>query len=153
MSKKVAIACDHAGVEYKNAVAEHLRERGFEVTDYGCDGSCSVAYPEYAHHVCRAIQDKSADWGILICGTGIGMSIAANKHRGIRAALCDNEISAEMTRRHNDANVLCMGARVISKELAVKLSDIFADSEFEGGRHVKRVEMLNALDDRDGSVK
>ena len=147
MERKIVIACDHAGNEAKDAVIKYLREKGYEVTDFGCDGTASVNYPDYAHLVCQAIQENNAVLGILVCGTGIGMSMAANKHRGIRAALCENEFSAEMTRRHNDANVICMGARVISKEKAITLTDIFVTTPYEGGRHDARVAMLNALDD------
>ena len=147
MEKKIVIACDHAGNEVKDAIIQHLTEIGYDVTDFGCDGTASVNYPDYAHLVCKAIQDGKAPLGILVCGTGIGMSMAANKHRGIRAALCENEFSAEMTRRHNDANVICMGARVISVEKAIALTDIFVTTPYEGGRHDARVAMLNALDD------
>lgn len=148
MEKKIVIACDHAGNEVKDAIIKHLEEKGYTVTDFGCDGTQSVNYPDYAHLVCAAIQNGEAPLGILVCGTGIGMSMAANKHRGIRAALCENEFSAEMTRRHNDANVICMGARVISKEKAISLTDIFVTTPYEGGRHDARVAMLNALDDQ-----
>lgn len=146
MEKKIVIACDHAGNEMKDAIIQHLTEKGYTVTDFGCDGTASVNYPDYAHLVCEAIAKKEAPLGILVCGTGIGMSMAANKHRGIRAALCENEFSTEMTRRHNDANVICMGARVISVEKALSLVDIFVGTEYEGGRHDARVAMLNALD-------
>ena len=148
MEKKIVIACDHAGNEVKDAIIKYLEEKGYAVTDFGCDGTQSVNYPDYAHLVCAAIQNGEAPLGILVCGTGIGMSMAANKHRGIRAALCENEFSAEMTRRHNDANVICMGARVISKEKAIALTDIFVTTPYEGGRHDARVAMLNALDDQ-----
>ena len=147
MERKIVIACDHAGNEAKDAVIKYLREKGYEVTDFGCDGTASVNYPDYAHLVCEAIQKKEAPLGILICGTGIGMSMAANKHKGIRAALCENEFSAEMTRRHNDANVICMGARVSSVEKIIALTDVFVNTPYEGGRHDIRVAMLNALDD------
>lgn len=147
MEKRIVIACDHAGNEAKDAVIAHLIENGYEVTDFGCDGTASVNYPDYAHLVCEAIQNKEAPLGILICGTGIGMSIAANKHKGIRAALCENEFSTEMTRRHNDANVICMGARVSSVEKIIALTDIFLSTPYEGGRHDARVAMLNALDE------
>ena len=146
MEKKIAIAGDHAGNEVKDAIIKYLEEKGYAVTDFGCDGTASVNYPDYAHLVCEAIAKKEAPLGILVCGTGIGMSMAANKHRGIRAALCENEFSTEMTRRHNDANVICMGARVISVEKALSLVDIFVGTEYEGGRHDARVAMLNALD-------
>lgn len=147
MERKIVIACDHAGNEVKAAIIAHLRKEGYEVTDFGCDGTSSVNYPDYAHLVCAAIQNKEAPLGILVCGTGIGMSMAANKHRGIRAALCENPFSAEMTRRHNDANVLCLGARVLSVKTAISLVDIFVSTPYEGGRHDARVAMLNALDD------
>ncbi len=146
MKNRIAIACDHAGPDVKNAIIKHLEEKGYEVTDFGCDGSVSVNYPEYADYVCKALESGSADFGILVCGTGIGMSMAANKHIGIRAALCENEFSTEMTRRHNNANVICLGARVMSAEKAVLLTDIFLSTEYEGGRHEIRVEMLNAFD-------
>ena len=147
MKPNVVIACDHAGNEVKDAIISDLRAKGYEVTDFGCDGSTSVNYPDYAHTVCEAIQKNEAPFGILVCGTGIGMSMAANKHRGIRAALCENPFSAEMTRRHNDANVICLGARVLSAETAISLVDIFLTTPYEGGRHDARVAMLNALDD------
>lgn len=146
MEKKVVIACDHAGCELKSQVTAHLQAKGYEVTDFGCDGSASVNYPDYAHLVCEALQKGEAPFGILICGTGIGMSMAANKHVGIRAALCENAFSAEMTRRHNDANVICLGARVLASETALSLIDIFLTTPYEGGRHEARVAMLNALD-------
>ena len=139
---KLVIACDHAGCEVKNEVIAALEGKGHEVKDFGCYTNESVNYPDYAHLVCKAIQDKEAELGILICGTGIGMSMAANKHRGIRAAVCTEEFSAEMTRRHNDANVLCMGARVIGSCLAIDILDSFLENEFEGGRHAIRVDMM-----------
>ena len=143
---KLVIACDHAGCDVKEAIIADLKSKGHEVKDFGCDGTASVNYPDYAHLVCKAVQDKEAELGILVCGTGIGMSMAANKHAGIRAAVCTEEFSAEMTRRHNDANVLCMGARVISAETAVKLSNIFVETPYEGGRHAIRVALVDALD-------
>ena len=105
-------------------------------------------YPEYAHLLCQAIWEGKYDLGILICGTGVGMSIAANKHSGIRAAVCSDTFSARYTRMHNDANVLCLGARVVGAGLAEDLCDLFLDTPFEGGRHQKRVDMLNSLDKR-----
>ena len=147
MEKKIVIACDHAGNEVKDAIIRELSNKGYAVTDFGCDGTASVNYPDYAHLVCKALQDKEATFGILVCGTGIGMSMAANKHRGIRAALCENPFSAEMTRRHNDANVICLGARVLTVETALSLVNIFLSTPYEGGRHDARVAMLNALDD------
>lgn len=144
--KTIAFGCDHGGYELKAAVINHLREAGYQVIDCGCDSTASVDYPIYADKVCTAITEGKADLGILICGTGLGMSMAANKHAGIRAAACENTFSARMTREHNDANVLCMGARVIGAGLCLDMVDLFVTTEFAGGRHQKRVDMLNALD-------
>ena len=115
--------------------------------DFGTNSAASVDYPVYADKVCRAIQEGKATLGILLCGTGIGMSIAANKHRGIRAACCSDTFSARLTRNHNDANVLCMGARVVGAGLAMDIADQFLDAEYEGGRHEKRVAMVMALEE------
>ena len=120
--------------------------KGIEVIDCGCDATASVDYPIYADKVCKEITENNAELGILICGTGIGMSIAANKHKGIRAACCENTFSARMTRAHNDTNILCLGARVIGCGLALDMIDLFIETEFMGDRHQKRVDMLNALD-------
>lgn len=146
-NKKITIAfgCDHAGYEYKQAILSHL-ENEFDVIDCGCDSRDSVDYPVFADKVCGKITDGAADLGILVCGTGIGMSIAANKHKGIRAAACENPYSSKMTRAHNNANVLCLGARVIGIEVALEIIDAFLRSEFLGGKHARRVEMLDALD-------
>lgn len=140
--KKVAVGSDHAGFEYKNRLAAYLRERGYDVTDVGCDSEESCHYPIFAHRLCRLIQDGKCDAGILICGTGIGMSIAANKHKGIRAAACSEAFSARLTREHNDANVLCLGARVIDYPTAQSLSELFLTTEFVGGKHATRIAML-----------
>ena len=140
--KKVAVGSDHAGFEYKNRLAAYLRERGYEVTDVGCDSEESCHYPIFAHRLCSLIQDGKCDAGILICGTGIGMSIAANKHKGIRAAACSEAFSARLTRERNDANVLCLGARVIDYPTAQSLSELFLTTEFVGGKHATRVAML-----------
>lgn len=148
MSEKViAIACDQAAYDLKLDVIKHLEERGIKYTDHGTYSTDSVNYPEYAHKVCVDIQEGKAELGILICGTGIGMSMAANKHKGIRAAVCCDTFSAEMTRRHNDANVLCFGARVLGKGVALQIVDAFLDAPFEGGRHKTRVDMFMALED------
>ncbi len=146
MKKTVVIGCDHGGYELKLPILAYLSEEGYRVVDVGCDSTDSVDYPLYADKLCKVIADKDADVGILICGTGIGMSIAANKHAGIRAACCENTFSARMTRAHNDANVLCLGARVIGAGLAVDMVELFLNTDFLGGRHEKRVAMLNALD-------
>ena len=142
---KIAIGCDHGGFELKCAVIEHLTKKGIEVKDFGCNSTSSVDYPDYAYPVAKAVASGECEKGILICGTGIGMSIAANKQRGIRAAVLSDEFSAEMTRRHNNSNVLCLGGRVIDGEKAIKLARIFVGTEFEGGRHQRRVDMLETL--------
>lgn len=141
----LAIGCDHGGYALKCEVIKHLTERGIEFTDYGCGGE-AVDYPDIAEKVCGAINDKTAERGILICGTGIGMSMAANKVKGIRAAVCGDCYSARFTRLHNDANVLCMGARVIGAGLALQIVDEFLDTKFEGGRHAARVEKVMKLE-------
>lgn len=146
MEKKVlAIGCDHGGYELKEAIKNYLTANGIEFVDFGCDGE-SVNYPDYADKVCRAIQSGQCYRGILVCGTGIGMSMAANKHKGIRAACCSDTFSARMTRAHNDANVLCLGGRVVGFGLAIDMVELFIKTEFEGGRHQVRVDMLSALE-------
>ncbi len=139
---KVAIGCDHGGLEHKNAIAEHLKERGFEVKDFGIYEQVSVDYPDIAVKVCESIVSGENELGILVCGTGIGMSIAANKVKGIRAAACSEHYSAKYTRLHNNSNVLCLGGRVIGVGTALELADIFVDTEFEGGRHQRRIDKI-----------
>ena len=143
---KIAIGCDHGGLEHKNAIAEHLKERGFEVDDYGIYEQVSVDYPEIAKKVCGSITSGKNELGILVCGTGIGMSIAANKIKGIRAAACSEHFSAKFTRLHNNSNVLCLGGRVIGVGTAIELADLFVDTEFEGGRHQRRVDMITEIE-------
>lgn len=143
---KIAIGCDHGGLEHKNAISEHLKERGFEVTDFGIYEQVSVDYPEIAVKVAGSVASKENELGILVCGTGIGMSLAANKVKGIRAAVLSDHFSAKYTRLHNDANILCLGGRVIGMGTALELVDIFVDTKFEGGRHQKRVDMITALE-------
>ncbi len=145
-NKTIVIGCDHAGFTLKQKVVEHLKSRGVNVIDVGTHTTESCNYVDFAHAVCEAVTSGKAERGILVCGTGIGMSIAANKHAGIRAAVCENTFSARMTRLHNDANVLCMGERVIGYGLACDMVDLFVDTEFLGGRHQVRVDALNALD-------
>ena len=144
--KKIVMGSDHAGFHLKQKVKAHLESRGIEVIDVGTDTTDSCNYTIYAHALCEAVTTGVAPLGILICGTGIGMSMAANKHPGIRAAACENTFSARMTRMHNDANVLCVGERVIGYGLACDMVDLFIDTPFEGGRHQLRVDDLNALD-------
>lgn len=143
---KIAIGCDHGGLEHKNAISEHLKERGFEVTDFGIYEQVSVDYPKIAVKVAGSVASKENELGILVCGTGIGMSLAANKVKGIRAAVLSDHFSAKYTRLHNDANILCLGGRVIGIGTALELVDIFVDTKFEGGRHQKRVDMITALE-------
>ncbi|MBQ2988886.1 MAG: ribose 5-phosphate isomerase B [Clostridia bacterium] len=142
MAKILAIACDHAGVTYKKDLIAYLTGKGYTCINLGTDTEESVDYPIYADAVCKKVTSGEADLGILICGTGIGMSIAANKHKGIRAGLCGDPESASLTRQHNNANVLCMGARILSFEKAVEITDAFLHAEFLGGRHQRRVDML-----------
>ena len=141
----IAIGSDHGGYELKESVKKHLEERGIPVQDMGCDGTASVDYPVYGHAVAKAVADGSCEKGIVICTTGIGISIAANKVPGIRCALCSDSLSAKMTRLHNDANVLCMGERIIGALTAEDICRIWLDTEFEGGRHQRRVDMLNNM--------
>ncbi|MCR5104528.1 MAG: ribose 5-phosphate isomerase B [Eubacterium sp.] len=141
---KICIGSDHGGYLLKQEVIAHLKERGFEVTDVGCYSEESCDYPVYAKPVTDAIKDKSADFGILICGTGIGMSMAANKEEGIRAALCHDVFSAQATREHNDANIICMGARVVGPGLALMIIDKFLDTPFSNDeRHLRRIRMYS----------
>ena len=144
----IAIGSDHGGYLLKEELKKHLEEKGIEFKDFGTDSAASCDYPVYAEKVCRAIQSGECEKGILICGTGIGMSMCANKCKGIRAALCGDHFSAEFTRKHNDANVLCMGARTIGPGVALQLADIFLTTEYEGGRHEKRVSMMMELENK-----
>ena len=139
----IAIGSDHGGFELKKKLMEHLSERGLEYKDFGTYSSASCDYPIYAKAVARAVASGECDRGIIICGTGIGVSITSNKVRGIRAALCGDCFSAEATRQHNDANVLCMGARVVGEGLALKIADTFLDTPFSNDeRHIRRISMI-----------
>ena len=147
MNKKIiAMGSDHAGYNLKEKVKTHLIENGYEVIDVGTNSTDSCSYVDFADALCNTVTSGKAELGILVCGTGIGMSMAANKHAGIRAAACSDTFSARMTRLHNDANVLCFGERVIGFGLACDLVDLFVTTEFLGGRHQARVDALNALD-------
>ena len=143
---KIAIGCDHGGFEHKNAIAEHLKSKGFEIIDCGIYENTSVDYPDIAVKVAEKITDKTCALGILVCGTGIGMSMAANKVKGIRAAACSDHFSAKYTRLHNDANILCLGGRVIGIGTALELADIFVDTAFEGGRHINRIKKISDIE-------
>ena len=140
---KIAIANDHSAVELKNIIKEHLESKGYEVLNLGTDSTESCDYPVYGEKVGRAVADGEADLGIAICGTGVGISLAANKVKGIRAALCTDCFCAEATRLHNDANILAMGGRVVGPGLALKIVDTFLDTPFSGDeRHIRRIEMI-----------
>jgi ribose 5-phosphate isomerase B len=138
----ILIASDHAGFDLKELLAERARDIGHEVVDLGPPARESVDYPDYAHDLARRIAAGEADLGVLICGTGIGMCMAANRHPGVRAALCHDAFTAELARRHNDANVLCMGGRTTGPGLAIQMLDIFLATPFNGGRHARRVEKI-----------
>lgn len=143
---KLAIASDHAGFELKRALLGALETRSLEAEDLGTHGGESVDYPDFAAKVARALSQGKASLGVLVCGTGIGMSIAANKHRGIRAAVCSTEFEARMARAHNDANVLCLGARVVGAGVAENILFAFIEQPFEAGRHQRRVEKIRDLE-------
>jgi ribose 5-phosphate isomerase B len=142
---RICVASDHAGFTLKNELAQALRAAGHDVTDLGAHSAESVDYPDFGRDVARSVAD-SGGLGVLVCGTGIGMSMAANKVKGVRAALCTSEFEARMARSHNDANVLCLGQRVVGPGMARAIVEAFLATPFEGGRHAARVEKLNALD-------
>ncbi len=141
---KIIIASDHAGLDYKKNIINHLNSKGHDVEDFGPYTTDSFDYPDSAHKVALYLKDNTDAIGILLCGTGIGMSIAANRHDHIRAALCSTEFDAKATREHNDANVLCLGVRVTGEGLALSIIDTFLANTFEGGRHIRRLEKINA---------
>lgn len=142
MPYRIAIGADHAGVKLKSVIAEHLRTLGHEVNDMGTHGEQSVDYPDFAHPVAQAVEKGEADYGVLICGSGNGISMAANKHAGIRAAICWNREIALLARQHNDANILSLPARFITDEEAKACADMFFTTPFEGGRHANRVNKI-----------
>ncbi len=147
--RMIAIGCDHGGFELKNHVVKHLQDKGIEVKDYGVYNEDSVDYPDCAKPVCKAVISGEAENGILICGTGIGISIAANKHKGIRAALCSDVYSAAMCKQHNNANILCLGGRVLGRELAFMIVDTWLENEFQGGRHSKRIAKIHEIEEEE----
>lgn len=144
--KKIYIGCDHAALEMKAALIEYIKTLGFEPVDEGTYTPDSVNYPEYAKKVALAVKDDKDSLGVLICGTGIGMSLAANKVKGIRAAAVSEVYSAKLTRQHNNSNIVCIGARVIGIETAKMIVEAFLTTEFEGGRHQTRVDMITAIE-------
>lgn len=143
--RKVFIASDHGGFVLKSAAAARLKERGCVVEDLGPDSAVSVDYPNYAAALCRRVLAEPDSLGVLVCGTGLGMSITANRFKGIRAALCHNEFSARMARQHNDANVLCLGERVLGTGMALGILDAFLDSQFDGARHKRRIDLIEDM--------
>lgn len=145
MIKKIAIGCDHVGYELKPIIVEHLKTRGIEVVDYGTNDIERTDYPVYGRSVAKAVAEKNVDGGILICGTGVGISIVANKIKGIRAVVCSEPYSAKLSKEHNDTNILALGARVIGSEMAKMIVDAWLDAEFEGGRHKARVSMIESV--------
>ena len=140
----LAIGCDHGGFELKNHIKEHLKQKGIEFKDFGTFDEISCDYPDIACTVCKSITDGESDRGILVCGTGIGMSISANKVKGIRAAHVTDVYSAKMTKMHNNANVICLGGRITGRELAFMIVDTWLDTEFAGGRHQTRIDKISA---------
>ncbi|HLR21593.1 MAG TPA: ribose 5-phosphate isomerase B [Tissierellaceae bacterium] len=142
---KIGIGSDHGGFELKEEIKKHLKEKDIEYIDYGTNSTESVDYPDYGEAVGRAVADKEVDRGIVICGSGIGISIAANKVKGIRCALCSDSFSAKLSRAHNDANVLALGGRITGSVLALDIVDTFIEGEFEGERHLRRTEKLDKI--------
>ena len=142
---KIALGADHGGFELKEKVKTHLIEKGYEVLDLGTNSTDSVDYPEFGHAVGHSVADKKAEFGIVVCGTGIGISIAANKVPGVRAALCTNTTMARLTREHNNANILAMGGRIVGDVLALEMVDTFLGTEFQGGRHEKRINKIESI--------
>ena len=142
----IAIGSDHGGVNLKALIKNFVESKGYEAVDFGTFDNASCDYPDYAKKVCDAVVDGEAECGILVCGTGIGMSLAANKVKGIRAAVCGDYFSAKFTRAHNDSNILCLGQRVVGEGLAIELVKIFLATEFEGGRHATRVNKIEEIE-------
>lgn len=142
----IAIACDHSALELKKEIEKLLDERGLAYRDFGTDTTDSCHYPIYGARAAKAVSGGECDRGIVICGTGIGMSLVANKVKGIRCALCSDPYSAKMTRAHNDANMLALGARVLGVEVAKMIVEVFLDTPFEGGRHQTRIDMISAIE-------
>lgn len=149
---KIAIGCDHGGISLKDSIVNYLEERGVQIEDFGTFGTDSVDYPDFAYKVARSVADGKADKGILMCGTGIGISIAANKVNGIRCALCHNTDTAKLTAMHNDSNVLAMGGRVIDADTAVNIVKTWLDTPFEGGRHINRINKISEIEKKEKKI-
>lgn len=143
---KIALGSDHGGFKLKNEIISYLKENGYEIKDFGTYTTESCDYPEYAEKVAEVVANKEFDFGILVCGTGIGISMSANKVPGIRAALCSDTFSAHATREHNNANILALGERVVGPGLAIDIVKTFLNSEFEGGRHQKRIDKISEIE-------
>lgn len=143
MKKVVPIGCDHAGFELKQAVIKHLESRGFEMKDFGCYSEDSIDYPDFGHPVAEMVKENKGTLGIIICGSGNGINMTANKHQEIRSALCWKKEIAELARQHNDANIIALPARFISITEGIEMVDAFLDTEFEGGRHQRRVDKIS----------
>ena len=145
----IAICCDHAGLELKNEIKKHLEEKNYEVKDFGTYDANSCDYPDFAYATAKSVATGECEKGILVCGTGVGMSMCANKVHGIRCALRGDCFSAQATRQHNNANMLALGARVIGAGLALKIVDTFLDTEFEGGRHQRRIDKMMDIENKE----
>ncbi len=150
---RIAIGSDHRGFQAKEKIKAMLTSKGHEVTDFGAECATSCDYPDAAYPTCKAVTAGRADLGILLCGSGIGMSISANKVRGIRAALCHDELTAEMSRRHNDANVLCLPADLIGEELTRRIVEVWLKTPFEGGRHARRVRKIAGYEEKEAQCE
>jgi len=148
MKKRIALGCDHRGYDAKRRLVGILEKMGCQITDFGTDSTKSYDYPDAAFAAAAAVQRGECDVGVLFCGTGIGMSITANKLRGIRAAVCHDELTAEMSRRHNNANMLCLPADLVGEALMSRIVEVWLKTEFEGGRHVRRLEKITEIEDK-----
>ncbi len=147
---KIGICSDHGGLELKKLVTNHLISNGYDVINYGTDSSESCDYPIFANKMCKGIQKEEVEFGIAICTTGVGMSIACNKHKGIRACCCSDTVSAQMTREHNNANVICFGAKIISTDKAYEIVDVFLSTQFSNGeRHLRRINEISSIENNE----
>lgn len=146
---KIAMGNDHSAIELKNIIKEHVEMKGHQVIDFGTNETASCDYPDYGEKVGKAVASGTADCGIAICGTGVGISLAANKVKGIRACVCSEPYTAKLAKQHNNANVLAFGARVVGDEMAKMITDAWLDSEFEAGRHKRRVDLIMAIEQRE----